>query len=156
MMPSVAATHRIGIGANRGALDQGLPQLSALELHAQRLAFVLRQRGAEMQQGRRDVNGLEVGLPACKVDEAAGRKCALVVENEPDAPSPLLDRIVALAAFGLTGRRALGTVDTLQPTAFDTGSRDALQSLAVSNITGDLQRLQHGFGTLVRGASRME
>src|SRR5258706_14374417 len=81
-----------------------------------------------------DVVRLEVGPAAGDVDEPPGRESAFLVEDEPDSPAALLDRLMALTAFRLAARGALGPVDARQAALREAAARRAFQGLPAGNV----------------------
>src|SRR5258706_16206885 len=82
----------------------GLPEL---------FAIVGGERPAEVQHLLQDVAGLEIGLDAREVDEAAAAELPFVEEREADSPRSFRNGLAAVAARGLP-LRAFSAVDPLQ------------------------------------------
>src|SRR5262245_1053360 len=121
--------------------------------------LVLAQVRAEVEQRLQDRVALEVGVAAVEVDGSARRQAALflAVEHETDAPAVLLDLLLAVAALRLATRRTLGAVDAREAALRRVAPCRALECRGVGHIRRSLREpLEHGLGTLVRRAHRVE
>src|SRR5690606_3622217 len=67
--------------------------------------------GAEMLQPRQNLDRLEIGGRAARVQEAAGIEAVLFEEHERDAPLALVDELLAVPATRAARRRACCAVD---------------------------------------------
>src|SRR5438046_38382 len=110
-----------------------------------------------MKQRSQDVGALEVVRAAGEVHEPCGIEAAFFVEHEADAPVPASYRLVAMAAFGLAGRSALGAADPGQAPVGRVAACRALESIRIGRALARLlEGLEHRLGPLVGAAQRME
>jgi len=97
--------------------------------------------------------GLEIGRATGEMYIPAGGEASFFVEDDADAPTLSHDRLVAVAALGLSASGLLGTVDTLDARVCDATVCRCPEALPIGYALGCLvQHLEKWLRTLVRRA----
>lgn len=111
-----------------------------------------------MKQRLEDLAALEVRLTAIQMNEAAGKKAAVLVVRDADAPAAALDQLAAVATACLSGRRTFSAIDARNPSERQTRLSSTLESFPILDIDSRLltQRIEQRLRTLVRSAEQMK
>src|SRR5262245_13589980 len=102
-----------------------------------------------------ELAGLEVICAALDVNKPSWSEHPFFVEDETDAPTTALDRLSAMPALRLRGRRLLRAVDTRETLVTQAVASEALEGLFFGNVRRLAEGFQQRLRAFVDGANRM-
>jgi len=120
---------------------------------AQLLPVGIVQVRAELENLFQNLARLKVSLATAEVNVARWSKPPLVIKHNANTPTPLGDRLMAVATPGLPGRRSFSSVDALEPFMCRAPACRTLEPLPIRHPIRSLrQRFKKRTGPLVRRA----